>query len=134
MNSNSILKEICEKSGRILERHGYTPDYDEEGEFLFCEVGGVTFSFHPIDEDIFLYSAEFELATEPTPEEQEQITDLFMSIDEDDVAFENLHIDGNVVVLSSAFYFDMYEEEMIELAVKTLEATDGIASELKARM
>ena len=134
MNNVSEIRDICEQSGRVLEAHGYTPDYGDEREFFFCDIGGAEFSFCQIDDRIFGYSAEFKLAGELTDDVENRITELFTAIVPDDVTFENLYFSDNSVVLSSAFYFDMYEEEMIELAVKTLEAADGIAAYIRARM
>ena len=56
-----------------------------------------------------------------------------MQIEPEDVAFENLHIDGTEVCLSSAFPCDFYDSELIDLVIKTLENADGIVSHLKAK-
>ena len=56
-----------------------------------------------------------------------------MQTDTDDVIFENFHIDGKFVCLSSAFTCDLYPEDFIELSIKMLNSSDGIVPELKVK-
>ena len=56
-----------------------------------------------------------------------------MQTDTDDVIFENFHIDGAFVCLSSAFTCDFYPEDFVELSIKMITSTEGIVPELKAK-
>ena len=56
-----------------------------------------------------------------------------MHTDIDDVIFENFHIDGKFVCLSSAFTCDFYPEDFVELSIKMLNSDEGIVPELKTK-
>ena len=62
MNNILTLKEISEQSFDILVKNGYSPKYtDDEHTEFDSSIGGVKFSFYPIEDEVFGYSAEFNL-------------------------------------------------------------------------
>ena len=132
--TNLTLNEICEQAYSVLEARGYEPEYLNEahGEFS-CVINGISFSFCLLEDDVFWFGADFSLNEELSVEERKTLEDLYMQTEADDVAFENFHIDGAEVCLSSAFPAEFYEPELIELAIKTWESDDGITAQLKAR-
>jgi hypothetical protein len=132
--TNLTLKEICEKAFSTFETRGYGPKFlnDDRTEFG-CLINGISFSFCLLEDDLFWFGAEFKLDQEISVSEREALEKSYMQISPEDVAFENLHIDGDEVCLSSAFPADFYEEELIELVINTLESTDGIAAQLKVK-
>ena len=130
--NNITFTEISQQAGTLLKEHGYSPEYREDGGFD-CSINGVAFSFQPLEDELFWCAALFELEREMTDSEKDQMAELYLQIDTDDVAFENLHIDGKEACLSSAFPVEWYEPELIELAVKLLQSKDGIVPALKAR-
>lgn len=133
MKHELTMKEVCQQSFDVLVKKGYSPRYLDGDKLDFvCEINGVRFSFYPIEDDVFGFSAEFEL-DEVHVGEKEKLEYIFLQTEPDDVAFENFHMGGIFVVLSSAFTCDMYDDEMIEMCIKTLEGEGGIVSELKLR-
>ena len=136
MNNNVLtLKEISKKSYDILLARGYSPEYiDGEHVDFKCSVNGIDFSFYAIDDEAFGYGAEFKLKEDITASERARLEGIYLQTDVEDVAFENLHIDGALVYLSSAFTCDLYEEGMIEDSIRALNSTDGIVAELKVKL
>ena len=132
--SELTAKDIVEKSYETLFDKGYSPRYtsDECNEFN-CNINGIKFSFYPIEDEVFGYSAEFNLKEELSVNERERLENLYMQTDTDDVIFENFHIDGAFVCLSSAFTCDFYPEDFVELSIKMLTSSEGIVPELKAK-
>lgn len=132
--SELTAKDIVEKSYETLVDKGYTPRYtsDECNEFN-CNINGIKFSFYPIEDEVFGYSAEFNLKEELSTDERERLENLYMQTDTDDVIFENFHIDGAFVCLSSAFTCDFYPEDFVELSIKMITSAEGIVPELKAK-
>ena len=132
--SELTAKDIVEKSYETLVDKGYSPRYtsDECVEFN-CNIGGVKFSFYPIEDEIFGYSAEFNLKEELSTDEREHLERIYMHTDTDDMIFENFHIDGKFVCLSSAFTCDFYPEDFVELSIKMLNSDEGIVPELKTK-
>ena len=134
MNNILTLKEISKQSFDTLVKSGYSPKYTDDEHIEFdCNIGGVEFSFYPIEDEIFGYSAEFNLKEELSTEEREHLERIYMQTDTDDVIFENFHIDGKFVCLSSAFTCDLYPEHFIELSIKMLNTSEGIVSALKTK-
>ena len=135
MNNNTLtLKEISRQSFDTLVKSGYSPKYTDDDHIEFdCNIAGVKFSFYPIEDEVFGYSAEFNLKEELSTEEREHLERIYMQTDTDDVIFENFHIDGKLVCLSSAFTCDFYPEDFIELSIKMLNSSEGIVPELKAK-
>ena len=122
---------VSNKVYDILTKRGYEPVRGEDG--IECSVGGVKLSFYLIEDDVFGYSAEFKLQRELSDEEKSEISEAYLKTEIDDVAFENLHIDGEIAYLSSAFFLDMYDDGMVELAVKMLEEKGGAVDLLKSK-
>ena len=134
MNNTITLKEISKQSFNTLVKYGYSPKYtDDERTEFDCNIGGVKFSFYPIEDEVFGYSAEFNLKEELSVDERERLENLYMQTDADDVIFENFHIDGKLVCLSSAFTCDFYPEDFIESSIKQLTDAEGIVAELKSK-
>ena len=134
MNNTLTLKEISKESFDTLVKMGYLPKYTDDEHIEFdCNIGGVKFSFYPIEDEVFGYSAEFELKEELSTGERERLEHIYMQTDTDDVIFENFHIDGKFVSLSSAFTCDFYPEDFVELSIKMLIRADGIVPELKSK-
>ncbi len=134
MNNILTLKEISEQSFATLVKNGYSPKCTDDERIEFdCNIGGVKFSFYPIEDEVFGYSAEFNLKEELSVNERERLENLYMQTDTDDVIFENFHIDGAFVCLSSAFTCDFYPEDFVELSIKMLTSSEGIVPELKAK-
>ena len=135
MNNNTLtLKEISKQSFDTLVKSGYSPKHTDDDHIEFdCNIGGVKFSFYPIEDEVFGYSAEFNLKEELSTEEREHLERIYMHTNTDDVIFENFHIDGKFVCLSSAFTCDFYPEDFIELSIKMLNSSEGIVLELKAK-
>ena len=126
-----ILKEMCEQSYGVFCKHGYTPKYCDESESEFeCEVNGAKFSYVTFENGGW-YSASFCFDHNISDELKRSLEDEFMKIEPENVTFENLHVLDREVCLSSAFMTDMFELEMIELAIKTLENENGIARLLR---
>ena len=134
MSNTLTIKEISEQSFDKLVKNGYSPKYTDDERIEFdCNIGGVKFSFYPIEDEVFGYSAEFNLNEELLADERERLENLYMQTDTDDVIFENFHIDGALVCLSSAFTCDFYPEDFIESSIKQLTDTEGIVAELKSK-
>ena len=134
MTRELTAKEIVEKSYEKLVDKGYSPRYTSEECVEFnCNIGGVKFSFYPIEDGVFGYSAEFNLKEELSTCEREHLERIYMQTDTDDVIFENFHIDGTFVCLSSAFTCDFYPEDFVELSIKMLTSAEGIVPELKSK-
>ena len=134
MNNTFTLTEISKESFDTLVKNGYSPKYTDDAHIEFdCNIGGVKFSFYPIEDEVFGYSAEFNLKEALSTDERERLERIYMQTDTDDVIFENLHIDGNFVCLSSAFICYFYPEDFIELSIKMLISNEGIAPELKSK-
>ena len=134
MNNILTFKEISEQSFDTLVKYGYCPSYTDDEHIEFdCNIGGVKFSFYPIEDEVFGYSAEFNLKKELSTDERERLENLYMQTDTDDVIFENFHIDGAFVCLSSAFTCDFYPEDFVELSIKMITSAEGIVPELKAK-
>ena len=132
--TNFTLKEICEQAYHIFEMRGYEPKYlDEDHTNFSCLINGIKFSFCSLEDDLFWFGADFKLNEALPDEERASLEQLYMQTEPEDVAFENLHIDGTEVCLSSAFPGDFYDSELIDLVIKTLENADGIVSNLKAK-
>ena len=128
------IKEISQQSFALLNAKGYAPFYVDEEKIDFdCQIDGVKFSFYLIDDDVFGYSAEFTLKEELNENEIEHLEHIYMQTDTDDVAFENFHMDGKFICLSSAFAWDFYPEDFTDRSIKALTDTGGIAAELKAK-
>ena len=134
MYNTLTIKEISKESFDTLVKNGYSPKYTDDEHIEFdCNIGGVKFSFYPIEDEVFGYSAEFNLKEELSTGERERLEQIYMQTDTDDVIFENFHIDGKFVCLSSAFTCDLYPEDFIELSIKMLNSSDGIVPELKVK-
>ena len=130
----NFLEEICRQAYCDLETHGYEPKYlDEDHTNFSCLINGIEFSFCLLEDDLFWFGADFKLNEALSDDERASLEQLYMQTEPEDVAFENLHIDGTEVCLSSAFPGDFYDSELIDLVIKTLESTDGIVSHLKAK-
>ena len=134
MNNALTLKEISKQCFDTLVKSGYSPKHTDDEHIEFdCNIGGVKFSFYPIEDEVFGYSAEFELKEELSTGERERLERIYMQTDTEDVMFENFHIDGKFVCLSSAFTCDLYPEDFIELSIKMLNRSEGIVPELKTK-
>ena len=134
MNNTLTLKEISGQSFDTLVKSGYSPKYTDDEHLEYdCNIAGVKFSFYPIEDDVFGYSAEFNLKEELSTGERERLEKIYLQTDADDVIFENFHINGVLVYLSSAFICDFYPEDFIELSIKMLNSFEGIVPELKSR-
>ena len=134
MINTLTLKELSGQSFDILVKRGYAPKYTYDDHIEFdCNIAGVKFSFYPIEDEVFGYSAEFKLKEELSTGERERLEQIYMQTDTDDVIFENFHIDGKFVCLSSAFICDFYPEDFIESSIKMLNSDEGIVPELKTK-
>ena len=134
MNNTITLKEISKESFDTLVKEGYSPKYTDDEHIEFdCNIGGVKFSFYSIEDEVFGYSAEFNLLEELSTGERERLERIYMQTDTDDVIFENFHIDGTFVCLSGAFTCDFYPEDFVELSIKMLTSAEGIVPELKSK-
>ena len=134
MNNTITLKEISKQSFDTLVKSGYSPKYTDDEHIEFdCNIGGVKFSFYPIEDEVFGYSAEFNLREELTTGERERLERIYMQTEPDDVVFENFHIDGAFVCLSSAFTCDFYPEDFIKESIRAILSTEGIVPELKTK-
>ena len=132
--TNFTLKEICEQAYHIFKMRGYEPKYlDEDHTNFSCLINGIKFSFCSLEDDLFWFGADFKLNEALSDEERASLEQLYMQTEPEDVVFENFHIDGAEVCLSSAFPGDFYDSELIDLVIKTLENADGIVSNLKAK-
>ena len=130
--NNLTLKEICEQAYGIMEARGYAPMYhDEEHSGFSCSINDVDFSMCSLEDGLFWFGAVVGLEEAPSEEGRASLEALYMQTEPEEVIFENLHIDGADVHLSSAFPTDLYETEMIDLVIKTLERPDGIVGRLK---
>ena len=128
------VKEISKQFYNILQARGYAPKYEDEENISFtCDVNGFQFSFDALDDECFWYGAMLNLAREQTDEEKHALARLYRSIPTEDLAFENFHIDGKEVCLSTAFPADFYEEDMAHDAIDTLEHGGELIEQLKAK-
>ena len=133
MNKKMLeVKEICTKSFDTLVSKGYSPKYQDDQTSFDCMINGIKFSFYQMAEDMFGFSAEFNLKQELSEAEKDYFGDLYEQTDDQDFLFENLHIDGTLVLLSSAFTIDLYPDDIIESCIKVLERESGIVAQLKA--
>ena len=133
MKKRSTLREICEKSYDVLAKSGYAPKYQDDERLEFAAtVQGAKFSFYPLEDEVFGFSAEFDMGEDLSEAEQSRVEDAYLK--EDEVIFENLHLGGDLVYLSSAFPCDFYPADMMESAIKTLERRDGIAQFLRSKL
>ena len=127
-------EEICEQAYRIFEARGYGPEYlDEDCTEFACLINGIKFSFCLLHDDIFWFGAEFELKGALSDEERALLEQLHEQIKPEDVAFENLHIRGTQVALTSAFPGYFYKTELMNLVIQILENAEGVVSCLKAK-
>ena len=134
MNNTLTIKEIAKQSFGTLVKSGYSPEYTDDEHLEFdCNIAGVKFSFYPIEDGVFGYSAEFNLKEELSTCEREHLERIYMQTDTDDVIFENFHINGTFVCLSSAFTCDFYPEDFVELSIKMITSSEGIVPELKSK-
>ena len=128
------VKEISKQFYDILQARGYAPVYNDEDNLNFgCVINGFQFSFDILDDECFWYGAMLNLAREQTDEEKHALARLYRSIPSEGLAFENLHIDGKEVCLSSAFPVDFYEEDMVHDAINILEHGGELIEQLKAK-
>ena len=133
MNKKMLeVKEICTKSFDTLVSKGYSPKYQDDQTSFDCMINGIKFSFYQMEEDMFGFSAEFNLKQELSEAEKDFFGDLYEQTDDQDFLFENLHIDGTLVLLSSAFTIDLCPDDIIESCIKVLERESGIVAQLKA--
>lgn len=133
-NNTFTLKEISRQSFDTLAKSGYSTKYTDDEHIKFdCNIAGVKFSFYSIEDDVFGYSAEFNLKEELSADEKERLEHIYMQTDTEAVIFENFHIDGTFVCLSSAFTCDFYPVDFVELSIKMLTNAEGIVSELKSK-
>ena len=134
MNNTITLKNISAESFNTLVKNGYSPKYTDDDHIEFdCNIGGVKFSFYPIEDEVFGYSTEFNLKEELSTDERERLEHLYMQTDVDDVVFENFHIDGAFVCLSSAFTCDFYPEDFTKDSIRVILSTKGLVPELKSK-
>jgi hypothetical protein len=132
--NNFSINDICKDAYGIFEAHGCAPVYQDAHQLHFvCQVGGAELSFMPVEDEMFWYGAEFKLAQPMSEQERRDVELAYLDTDTDDVAFENLHIEGDTVCLSSAFPCDMYEPELLKTAIRVLESGDGFIGKLRQR-
>ena len=131
MKTNLTINEISKTIYDLLTERGYSPDYTDSYQLGFeCMICDKKFSFYPIEDEVFGFSAEFNLKQAPSESERERLERIFMLGDPEDCIFENLHIDGSFACISSAFTTDLYSDVMPGLIIETLESPEGIAAEL----
>ena len=125
---NNTLKGISRESFDTLVKMGYLPKYIDDEHIKFdCNIGGVKFSFYPIEDEVFEYSAAFNLKEKLSSDEIKSIGRVHVEGDEDYLIFEYFNKVGNFVYLSNLFNVDTYPKSFVEEAVKMLTSFEGIA-------
>ena len=128
-----MVKEISQQMYTTLVDRGYSPEYtDGECIEFDCIIGGVKFSFYPIEDDVFGYSVEFNLERELTSAEKARLERIYLVSNVEEDVFDNFSVNDTTVCLSSAFTCDRYCEDLIDLPIMALTHPDGAVVELKA--
>ena len=128
MNNTLTLKEISKQSFDRLLKNGYFPKYTDDKHIKFdCNIDGVKFSFYPIEDEVFEYSAAFNLKEKLSSDEIKSIGRVHVEGDEDYLIFEYFNKVGNFVYLSNLFNVDTYPKSFVEEAIKMLTSFEGIA-------
>ena len=128
MNNTLTLKEISKQSFDRLLKNGYFPKYTDDEHIKFdCNIDGVKFSFYPIEDEVFEYSAAFNLKEKLSSDEIKSIGRVHVEGDEDYLIFEYFNKVGNFVYLSNLFNVDTYPKSFVEEAIKMLTSFEGIA-------
>lgn len=128
MNNTLTLKEISKQSFDRLLKNGYFPKYTDDEHIKFdCNIDGVKFSFYPIEDEVFEYSAAFNLKEKLSSDEIKSIGRVYVEGDEDYLIFEYFNKVGNFVYLSNLFNVDTYPKSFVEEAIKMLTSFEGIA-------
>ena len=128
MNNTLTLKEISKQSFDTLVKSGYSPKYTDDEHIKFdCNIGGIKFSFDPIEGEVFEYSAAFYLKEKLSSDEIKSIGRIHVEGDEDYLIFEYFNKVGNFVYLSNLFNVDTYPKSFVEEAIKMLNTSEGIA-------
>ena len=128
MSNTLTIKEISEQSFDTLVKSGYSPKYTDDEHIEFdCNIGGVKFSFYPIEDEVFEYSAAFNLKEKLSSDEIKSIGRVHVEGDEDYLIFEYFNKAGNFVYLSNLFNVDTYPKSFVEEAIKMLTSFEGIA-------
>lgn len=128
MNNTLTLKEISKHSFDRLLKNGYFPKYTDDEHIKFdCNIDGVKFSFYPIEDEVFEYSAAFNLKEKLSSDDIKSIGRVHVEGDEDYLIFEYFNKVGNFVYLSNLFNVDTYPKSFVEEAIKMLTSFEGIA-------
>ena len=128
MHNTLTIKEISKQDFDTLVKMGYSPNYTDDERIKFdCNIDGVKFSFYPIEDEVFEYSAAFNLKEKLSSDEIKSIGRVHVEGDEDYLVFEYFNKVGNFVYLSNLFNVDTYPKSFVEEAIKMLNSFEGIA-------
>ena len=128
MYNTLTIKEISKQDFDTLVKMGYSPNYTDDEHIKFdCNIDGVKFSFYPIEDQVFEYSAAFNLKEKLSSDEIKSIGRIHVEGDEDYLIFEYFNKVGNFVYLSNLFNVDTYPKSFVEEAIKMLTGFEGIA-------
>ena len=128
MHNTLTIKEISKQDFDTLVKMGYSPNYTDDERIKFdCNIDGVKFSFYPIEDEVFEYSAAFNLKEKLSSDEIKSIGRVHVEGDEDYLVFEYFNKVGNFVYLSNLFNVDTYPKSFVEEAIKMLTSFEGIA-------
>ena len=128
MHNTLTIKEISKQDFDTLVKMGYSPNYTDDERIKFdCNIDGVKFSFYPIEDEVFEYSAAFNLKEKLSSDEIKSIGRVHVEGDEDYLIFEYFNKVGNFVYLSNLFNADTYPKSFVEEAIKMLTSFEGIA-------
>lgn len=128
MHNTLTIKEISKQDFDTLVKMGYSPNYTDDERIKFdCNIDGVKFSFYPIEDEVFEYSAAFNLKEKLSSDEIKSIGRVHVEGDEDYLIFEYFNKVGNFVYLSNLFNVDTYPKSFVEEAIKMLTSFEGIA-------
>ena len=128
MHNTLTIKEISKQDFDTLVKMGYSPNYTDDERIKFdCNIDGVKFSFYPIEDEVFEYSAAFNLKEKLSSDEIKSIGRVHVEGDEDYLIFEYFNKVGNFVYLSNLFNVNTYPKSFVEEAIKMLTSFEGIA-------
>ena len=128
MYNTLTIKEISKQDFDTLVKMGYSPNYTDDEHIKFdCNIDGVKFSFYPSEDEVFEYSAAFNLKEKLSSDEIKSIGHVHVEGDEEYLIFEHFNKVGNFVYLSNLFNVDTYPKSFVEEAIKMLTSFEGIA-------
>ena len=121
--------DVYEQTRALFLARGYAPQEAGDGTQCFsCRVNGVTVRIGAEDDEILFYICPFRLERALSAEETCELEERFLK---ENCFFENLHVDGAYVELTSYFPAMLLDEEMTASLFGILEGPNGMIDYLK---